>query len=73
MKKKWDWLKDVLISNRRWIGMTMCLAGSGMVLVHWIDYGLTGHLIFPDHGVGGLALFILGWFIGVGRPGQNYR
>ncbi len=53
--------------------MGMSLAGAGLVAVHFMDYGFTGHYIFPDHGVFGAILFSAGFLIGLGKPGTRAK
>lgn len=62
-----------LLGQRYWIGMASVLAGSGLMLVHFIDYGGTLHFTFPDHGTAGLALIIIGAIMAGLKPGKTRR
>ena len=63
----------LLSANRRWLGMASVIGGAGLILCHYIDYGYTSHLAFPDHGIVGIALVVLGGFLGVGKPGAKLK
>ncbi len=62
-----------LTYTRRWLGMALVIGGAGLVAVHYIDYGWTAHLCFPDHGVVGAILFLIGVGLGIGRPGTRAK
>ena len=59
--------------TRRWLGMALALGGTGLVAVHYMDYGWTAHLAFPDHGIVGAILFIIGVALGLGKPGTRAK
>ena len=59
--------------TRRWVGLVMVLGGTGMVLEHYISHGFTGHWTFPDHGIVGAILFIVGVILGLGKPGTRAK
>jgi len=58
---------------RRWLGLALVLGGTGLVAVHYIDWGWTAHLAFPDHGIVGMILFIIGVILGLGKPGTRAK
>jgi len=58
---------------RRWLGMALVAGGAGLMAVHYMDYGWTAHLTFPDHGIAGLVLVIIGAILGLGKPGTRAR
>ena len=62
-----------LLSQRFWVGLACVLGGSGLMLIHYIDYGGTLHLTFPDHGTAGLILIIIGALLAGLKPGVNRR
>jgi hypothetical protein len=66
-------MRRLLFRNRRWLGMASVLAGAGMILVHYVDYGFTAHLTMPDHGMTGLLLVIAGVFLAIGKPDRRAR
>jgi hypothetical protein len=53
--------------------MASVITGAGLILCHYIDYGYTSHLAIPDHGIVGIALVVLGGFLGVGKPGAKLK
>ena len=57
--------------TRRWVGLALVLGGAGLTTVHYIDYGWTAHLTFPDHGIVGGILVIIGIALGIGKPGTR--
>ena len=59
--------------TRRWVGLALVFAGTGLVTIHYIDYGWTSHLTFPDHGIVGAVLFIIGVILGLGKPGTRAK
>ena len=61
--------------TRRWVGLVLALAGSGLVLEHYISWGWTAHLVWPpiDHGIVGAILFIIGVALGLGKPGTRAK
>jgi len=64
---------DYLLTQRFWIGMASVVAGFGLILVHFIDYGGTIHFTFPDHGVAGILLVVIGGLLAGLKPGVNRR
>lgn len=59
--------------TRRWLGLALVLGGAGLTAVHYIDYGWTAHLAFPDHGVVGILLVLIGGALGLGKPGTKAK
>lgn len=59
--------------TRRWLGMALVLGGTGLVAVHYMDYGWTGHWTLIDHGVVGIILVVIGGILGLGKPGTRAK
>ncbi|MBM2832428.1 MAG: hypothetical protein HW414_1480 [Dehalococcoidia bacterium] len=57
----------------RYLGFTAVIAGGGLMLEHYITYGLTLHYWPVDHGLVGLVLVVAGALAAGGRRGENTR
>ena len=65
-------MKQFIGQNRHWVGRTAVLAGMALLGEHLYQYG-GFHLTFPDHGVVGLALIVLGSLLAALKPGEKKR
>jgi len=56
-----------------YLGFTAVVAGGGLMLEHYINYGLTLHYVWPpvDHGLIGLLLVIAGAIAAGGKGGEH--